>query len=355
MTRLGDPNYVYIIAEAGSNWRMGTPERDMTMAKTLIDVAVDAGADAVKFQIFRAETVYVEQAGQVAYLEKSGVLPTIQEIFRDLSMAYEMIPELKAYCKKQGVEFLSSAFSKEDFAAVDPHVEIHKIASYEMSHLRLLELAARTQKPLLLSTGASEEADIAWAVEYFRSVNGGPLTLMQCTLKYPTPPEAVNLRVLPWLKQRFGVPVGLSDHSRDPICAPVAAVALGATVIEKHYTLDNRLPGPDHFFAINAEELKQMVKAIRTVEPMIGTGDKGVEPAEEEMYHFGRRGVQAIRDIAKGERLHEDVNIAILRPGIQQRGVHPRLLPRMEGCIAKRDIPAGSGIQEGDWVNAEAG
>ncbi len=343
-------NKVYIIAEAGSNWRMGTPQRDMTMAKALIDVAVDAGCDAVKFQTYRAETVYVAEAGQVGYLEKSGVLPTIQEIFRDLSMPYEMIPELHAYCVKQGIDFLSSGFSKRDFEHIDPYVKMHKIASYEISHLRLLEMAAFTGKPLLLSTGASVEEDIAWAVETFKSLGGGPLTLMQCTLKYPTPPEAVNLRVLTWLKGRFGVPVGLSDHSRDPLCAPVGAVALGATVIEKHYTLDNRLPGPDHFFAITPDELGGMVDAIRTIEPMVGSGIKGIEKAEEEMYHFGRRGVQALRDIAKGERIHEGINIDILRPGRQTCGVHPKMLSLMEGKLAIRDISAGSGIQEGDWA-----
>ncbi len=202
-------------------------------------------------------------------------------------MAYEMIPELQSYCKKQGIEFLSSAFSKDDFAAVDPHVKIHKIASYEISHMRLLELAARTQKPLLLSTGASEEEDIAWAVEYFRSINGGPLYIDAMHLKISDATRSCEFACPALAKKTICSTVGLSDHTRDPLCAPLGAVALGATVIEKHYTLNNLLPGPDHFFAITGDELKQMVKAIRMMEPMLGSGEKGVEPAKRRCITLG--------------------------------------------------------------------
>lgn len=343
-------NRVLIIAEAGSNWRMGRYERDLHMAKTLIDVAVDAGADVVKFQTYRAETVYVKQAGQVKYLEDSGAFKDIREIFSDLSMPYEMVPELHAYCSKAGIYFLSTPFSKQDFAAVDPFVTMHKIASYEINHVRLLELAAASKKPILLSTGASVEEDIAWAVDFLKAHESGPVTLMQCTLRYPTPVESANLKVIPWLHQRFGLPVGLSDHTRDPIVAPVTAVALGATVIEKHYTLDNRLPGPDHFFAITAEELKQMVRAIRETEQLLGNGNKEIELAEEEMYRFGRRGVQALLDINVGDILREGVNVDILRPGKQSRGAHPKFLSQIEGKQALRPIKAGSGLQPGDWA-----
>ncbi len=138
---------VYIIAEAGSNWRMGNPQRDLEMAKRLIDAAVEAKADAVKFQTYRAETVYVPNAGMVAYLDKNGVGEDIQAIFRDLSMSYEMIPILYEYCVERGIEFLSTPFSPADFEAVDPFVSVHKVASYEVSHLRLLQLAARSGKP----------------------------------------------------------------------------------------------------------------------------------------------------------------------------------------------------------------
>ena len=218
---------VFIIAEAGSNWRMGTPKRDMAMARALIDVAVEAKADAVKFQTYRPETVYVSNAGSSDYLSKAGIKEDIAEIFSDLAMPYEMISELAAYCGKSGIQFMSTPFSAADFAAVDPFVTVHKIASYEISHLRLIELAARSGKPLIMSTGASVEDDIDWAIQTFRANGGTELALLQCTASYPAPMDSLNLRVIPWLAQRFGVFSGLSDHSRDPTIGPVAAVALG--------------------------------------------------------------------------------------------------------------------------------
>ncbi|MCB1111498.1 MAG: GNAT family N-acetyltransferase [Chlamydiales bacterium] len=340
---------VFIIAEAGSNWRVGTPIRDMAMAMTLIDIAADAGADAVKFQTFRPETVYVENAGQSDYLAAAGLKEDIRHIFADLAMPYEMVSKLADYCKKQNIQFMSSAFSEDDFATVDPCVLVHKIASYEISHVRLIELTARSGKPLILSTGAAGEEDIAWAVQKFTSEGGHGLTLLQCTAKYPASLDSMNLRVIPWLKQRFGVAAGLSDHSRDPVLAPVAAVALGASVIEKHFTLSNDLPGPDHVFAVTPPELKQMVDAIRNTEKMLGTGFKKILDEEGELRAFAHRGVQALHKIKKGEIFAEGKNIGILRPGKQSQGVHPRFLMEIEGKTAKREIAAGSGIMIGDW------
>ncbi len=341
---------VFIIAEAGSNWRMGTHERDFAMAKTLIDVAVDARADAVKFQTFRAETTYVANAGEAEYLTDSGVKGTMMDLFHDLSMPYEMIEKLAEYCKGQKISFMTSAFSEADFKAVDPFVEVHKIASYEISHLRLLALAGRSKKPLILSTGACQEEDIQWAVDTFRANGGKDLTLMQCTVAYPTPVDAVQLKGMVWLHEKFGVPVGLSDHSRNPLYAPLGAVALGASVIEKHYTLDNRLPGPDHSFAITPCELKHMVEGIRNMERMLGSYEKSIQREEKPQYEFMRRGLQALCEIKKGDVFKEDVNYAILRPGNQRLGIHPKHLLMLEGKKASRTIPSGDGIQIGDWA-----
>ncbi len=343
---------VYVIAEAGSNWRVGSPKRDRLMARALIDVALEAGANAVKFQTYRPDTVYVANAGASDYLSENGIQDDIREIFADLAMPYEMVAELADYARKQGLDFMSTPFSIQDFEAVDPHVRIHKIASYEISHLRLLERAAQSGKPLVLSTGASTPEDIAWAVETFYAHGGQKLCLLQCTAKYPAPLNSLNLNVIPWLRQRFGVAVGLSDHSREPLYAPTAAVALGASVIEKHYTLDNRLPGPDHAFALLPEELKQMVTAIRAAEHMRGTGLKTIASAEHELSTYARRGIQATRAISKGESLQEGRNIAILRPGKQRLGLHPRWLAQMEGQTASRDIPLGDGIQAQDWSSS---
>jgi sialic acid synthase SpsE/RimJ/RimL family protein N-acetyltransferase len=341
---------VYVIAEAGSNWRVGTPKRDRAMARALIDVAAEAGADAVKFQVYRPETVYVENAGQSDYLAGAGIEQDIRTIFADLAMPYEMIADLAGYCRDKRIEFLSTGFSAEDIAAIDPFVSIHKIASYEISHPHLLALAARTAKPIILSTGASEEADIAWAVETFREAGGRDLCLLQCTADYPAPVSGLNLRTIPWLRRRFGVATGLSDHSREPALGPVVAVALGARVIEKHFTLNNRLPGPDHSFALLPHELKEMVRQVRSAEASLGDGVKRILPEERELSSFARRGLQATREIAAGEILREGVNYAVLRPGKQNRGVHPRFRERLEGRPSIRRIPLGDGLRLDDAV-----
>jgi sialic acid synthase SpsE/RimJ/RimL family protein N-acetyltransferase len=337
---------VLIIAEAGSNWRMGSPKRDLAMAKALIDVAVEARANVVKFQTYRPESVYAPNAGKSDYLAEAGIQEEISEIFADLSMPYEMIPKLAEYCDRCGIEFMSTPFSKADFLQIDPFVKRHKVASYEISHLRLLELCAKSGKPLILSTGAANDADVAWAVETFYKNGGGDLTLLQCTAKYPAPSNSMHLQTIPYLKARFKTSAGLSDHSRDPIYAPLAAVALGATVIEKHYTLDNRLPGPDHSFAITASELKEMVKAIREGELMRGNYGKSIDSEERELSLFARRGIQAIRDISPGELFEEGVNIDILRPGKNVQGIHPKHIVELNGTVAKMGYKAGSGIDQ---------
>lgn len=340
---------VFIIAEAGSNWRMGNEARDLKMAKTLIESAKEAGCDAIKFQTYRAHTVYAPDAGKSDYLSDSGFVEDIHSIFEDLSMPYEMFAEIAKMCADSDIECMSSAFSKADFEAIDPYVKRHKIASYEISHVRLLELAAKSKKPLILSTGASTPDDIAFAISYFRQCGGSDLTLLQCSAQYPANPKAMNLRAIAWMKSYFGLDCGLSDHSRDPLYAPIAAVALGATVIEKHFTIDRRLIGPDHAFAIEPDELKQMVEAIRTTEAMLGSGIKQIEPDEEELFSFARRRIQALKELKKGDRFVEDENVAILRPGKQKPGVHPKFMDELSGHAATRHIKRGEGIQPEDW------
>jgi len=223
------------------------------------------------------------------------------------------------------------------------------LASYEIGHIHLLELAAKSGKPLFMSTGASTEEEIAWAVETFYKLGGKDLTLMQCTACYPAKPSTLHLQAIPWLQERFGVPVGLSDHSRHPTAAPLAATVLGAAAIEKHFTLDNNLPGPDHAFAVTPVELKSLVQAVRMGEELRGYPIKVVDPSEDELRAFAKRGVQAIKPIAFGEKFKEGENIAILRPGKQTRGVHPRHLKDLEGKGAQRPLKAGEGVQFGDW------
>ena len=335
---------VYVVAEAGSNWRMGSQKRDIAMGRALIDVAAAAGADAVKFQTYRPETVYVASAGRSEYLSQAGIAEDISDIFADLAMPYEMIGALADHCRQQGVDFMSTGFSIQDLEAIDPFVSIHKIASYEISHPHLIDYVAGTKKPLLLSTGASDIDDISWAVDRFRAAKGGDLCILQCTAKYPAPMDALNLRAIPTLQRRFRAAAGLSDHSREPTIAAVAAVALGARVIEKHFTLDNRLPGPDHAFAVTPPELTQMIREVRQAEAALGDGVKRVLEAEKELAGYARRGVQATCDLAAGQILHEGQNYAILRPGQQTLGAHPRHLNAIEGHAARRALKCGEGI-----------
>ncbi len=340
---------VYVIAEAGSNWRMGTPSRDLAMARALIDVAVAAGADAVKFQTYKPETVYVHNPGKSEYLAKAGIQEDIRDIFQDLSMPYEMIPELATYCSENGIDFMSTPFSIDDAAAIDPYVDVHKLASYEITHAPLIEWLARSNKPLIMSTGGATHADIAWAVQHYNQLSDATLTLMQCTAKYPAPLATLNLRVIPELLRKYGVPVGLSDHSKDPTIGPLGAVALGATVIEKHYTLHNALPGPDHAFAINPDELKLMVSSIRNMEVALGQDTKEVLPAENELRSFAQRAIQATKPIREHDVFALGVNIDVLRPGQQKQGAHPRYLEELEGKQAKRHIAQGEGVTVDDW------
>ncbi|MBK9140860.1 MAG: N-acetylneuraminate synthase family protein [Candidatus Melainabacteria bacterium] len=326
---------------------MGSTRRDEKMARTLIDVAVEAGCNAVKFQTYRPETTYVENAGESDYLSQAGIKESIRDIFADLAMPYEMVEGLATYCEALGITFMSSVFSVNDLEAVDPFTPVHKLASYEISHLRLIEAMAATRKPAILSTGASSPEDIDSRHKIPEHKPGSAL-LMKCTARYPAPLSALNLAVIPWMKARWSVPAGLSDHSRDPITGPLAAVALGANLIEKHYTLHNDLPGPDHKFAVTANELKDMVAAIRRTEEAVGDGVKRVHEEEEELYQYARRGVQAIRSIEAGSPLVEGENFAILRPGKQRRGMHPKNIERLQGARAQRLIPVGDGIGEDD-------
>lgn len=343
---LNNLDHTFVIAEAGSNWKAGSYEEDLKRAKELIRTAVKTGADAVKFQTYRPETMYVPDAGKSSYLSKHGINQNINDIFEYLSMPYEMIPELAKFCKQENIIFMSTPFSVQDAKQVDPYVEIHKVASYEINHVRLVEFLAETKKPLLISTGASTYDEIDFAVNLARKKGNSNLALMQCTSKYPCPIEALNLSVIPHMMSRYNLPVGLSDHSTDPVIGPIVAVGLGATIIEKHFTLDRNLPGPDHPFALIPSELELMIKAIRDAERARGSGRKEVLKEELELRQFATRSIQAIKDISKGERLQEGYNIDVLRPGNRTRGLEARFLSKVSGKKATRNIKAGDGITE---------
>ena len=339
---------VYLVAEVGSNWQVGSKSERHKLAANLIEEAAQAGFDAVKFQTFRAGRVYAPSAGKSAYLAKHGTDTDIHELFKGLEMAYEEVPILADMAKQCGLDFMSTPFSIDDFDAVNPYVAVHKIASYEIAHEALLSKVAASRKPVFLSTGASFPKEIAFALSSLRQAGCSDITLLQCTAAYPAPPEAMNVRAIRTLAQMFCVPVGLSDHSLDCSTAPLLAVAYGASVIEKHVTMSRTQPTPDSFFSIEPLEMRLFVEKVRLAEKMVGTGHKGVLPEEEELFLFAKRAVQAIRPIAKGERLVDGENVAILRPGTNKKGAHPALYAALVGRVVVRAIAAGEGIYRGD-------
>lgn len=341
---LGSKTHTFVIAEAGSNWKAGSYEEDLTRSKELIKIASKAGADAIKFQTYRPETVYVPDAGKSNYLSKHGIDENINKIFENLSMPYEMIPELAKICESEKIMFMSTPFSVNDAKEVDPYVDVHKIASFEINHVRLLEFLAKTGKPLIISTGASTYQEIDFVMDLAEKNDSGPVVLLQCTSKYPATLETLNLSVIPKMKERYDVPIGLSDHSIEPTIAPLTAIGFGATVIEKHFTLDRNLPGPDHPFALNPEELSFMINSIRLADKAKGTGGKIILEDEKELQKFATRSIQAIKDISEGDILREGINFDILRPGNRIRGLEARFLEVLEGRYAVNNIKKGDGI-----------
>jgi len=346
-----DPTHTFVIAEAGSNWKAGTYEDDTLQAQKLIEIASKSGADAVKFQTFQSKSVYVPNAGNVGYLSNKENLKNINEIFEELSMPYEMIQQLEKTCKKHNIIFMSTPFSVEDAKHVDPYVRIHKVASFEINHIKLLEFLANTKKPVLISTGASTYEEIDFAVDLMRSENSGPIGLLQCTSKYPTSFDALNVSVIPKLKERYNVAVGLSDHSVDNLIAPLVAVGLGATIIEKHFTINRNMPGPDHSFSLNPQELFEMVDTIRKAERAKGDGNKVILNEERELKNFAKRSIQAIKSISEGDIFELGKNIDILRPGNRTRGAEPRFLSNIIGKKSNRVINISEGVQIKDCTN----
>jgi N-acetylneuraminate synthase len=334
--QVGPDQPTFVIAEAGSNHN-----GDLETAKELIDVAVDAGADAVKFQTFRAKDMYVEDSGEVEYLDDDR---SIYDIIESMEMPHGWIPELHDYCTERGIYFLSTPFDERSAEVLSKYVPAWKVASYTSSHHPFLRELADTGKPIIMSTGAHELDEVRESVEVLETAGTAGLALLQCVAAYPTPIEDINVRVVETLAEEFGVPAGLSDHTLDPVTAPAAAVALGASIVEKHFTLDKTMDGPDHQFALEPEELAEMVTAIRDTESALGTGEKSVLDVESELHDKARRAVHAVDDIAAGETLTAE-NVKVLRPGEQEAGLHPKFYDEVVGKTAIRDIQQSAGIQ----------
>lgn len=337
--RVGRGEPCYVIAEAGSNHN-----GRLETAFELIDAAASAGADAVKFQLFRAARMYPRSAGTSDYLKSST---PIFDIIAAMEMPYDWLPGLVGHCGLRRIAFLATPFDEESADRLDPYVPAFKIASYEMTHHPLVRHVAAKGKPLIISTGTATMDEIDETVNVCRQAGNDTIALLQCTAAYPAPLESINVSALATLSRHLGVPVGLSDHSRDPVVAPIAAVACGASIIEKHFTLSNDLPGPDHRFAVEPGELRTMVTAIRDAERAMGSGAKVVDPVEEELRAFARRSIFATRTIAAGEAFTAD-NIAVLRCGKNRPGLAPSELPSLMGRRAAHEIPGDRAVQAAD-------
>lgn len=318
----------YIIAEAGVNHN-GSYAR----ACAMIDAAKAAGADCVKFQTFRAEEITSVHAEKAAY-QKANMngVATQLDMLKKLELTKDEFQNLKAYCVKAGIDFLSTPFDLESIAFLDAlDLPFWKIPSGEVTNLPYLLAIAKTKKPVVMSTGMCELGEIRAAVKSLTD-NGTPdITLLQCNTEYPTPYEDVNLRAMETLRKEFGLKTGYSDHTPG-IEIPIAAAAMGAVIIEKHFTLDRDLEGPDHKASLEPDELSAMVRCIRNVERALGDGIKTASASEQKNLVAVRKSITARCAIPKGALLTEK-NITAKRPG---NGISPMRWFEVLGTPARR-------------------
>ena len=340
-----------MIAEAGSNWKSKNKKSSIARAKKMILIASKYGADAIKFQTYSRNNVYVPNAGKSNYLKKSGITKSINELFNEFSMSYEILPILNDFCKKHKIHFMSTPFSVDDAKAVNKFVKFHKIASYEINHLPLLKFLAKTKKPIIISTGASTIKEIDFALKNLKKNGAKNICILQCTACYPAPTSSLNLSSINYLKKKYSTSIGLSDHSTNPILASLLAIGYGATVIEKHFTINKNFSGPDHAFALNPNELKTMIHYIREADLAKGSGLKEVLNEEKELHRFAKRSIQTTKNIKKGEKFQLGTNFDILRPGKRKRGLEPRYLSKINGKKSSHSILSGDGITLYDIQN----
>ena len=325
---------VYVIAEISANHN-----HEFEQAAKIVRAAKDAGADAVKLQTYTADTITL-RSDQECFVVKGGTLwdgKTLHNLYGEAFMPWEWQPKLKVIANELGMDLFSSAF---DETAVDflesMGVPAHKVASFELVDIPLIQKMASTGKPLIMSTGMASLEEIDEAVAAARGAGATQIALLKCTSAYPASPEEMNLRTIPYLAAHTGVPVGLSDHTMD-VAVPVTAIALGACIIEKHLTLSRAVPGPDSAFSLEPSEFKAMVDAVRIAERSLGQARFGASEKEEGSRLF-RRSLFVVADMKCGETFTEE-NVRSIRPG---RGLHTRHLREVLGKPAAREIQRGT-------------
>lgn len=327
-------NHVIIIAEAGVNHN-----GSLQMAKQLVDKAAEAGVDYVKFQTFKAEKLVTKSARQAEYQKRnigSDADDSQFNMLKKLELSAEDHETLITYCQEKGIKFFSTAFDMDSIDYLHSlKLGLWKIPSGEITNYPYLKKIAQFGEPVILSTGMCELSDIEAAIKALtdNGLTREQITVLHCNTEYPTPYEDVNLRAMQEIKEKFGVEVGYSDHTKG-IEVPIAAVALGVTVIEKHFTLDRTLPGPDHKASLEPEELKSMADSIRHIEAALGDGHKAVSESERKNIAIARKSIIAARNIKAGELL-TDENLVVKRPGT---GISPMRWEEVIGTKAIRDF-----------------
>lgn len=327
---------VLIIAEAGVNHNAS-----LETAKKMIKVAKECGADVVKFQTAKLDSLVTEYALMAKYqMENIGTGGSQKDMLRKLLLPFEDFEILAAYCNEIGIQFLSTPFDIDSIHFLNHLQNMWKIPSGEITNYPYLVEIAKTGKKVILSTGMSDMEEVDAAVRVLRSNGCGEITLLHCTSEYPAPMQNVNIKAMLTLKNTFRCSVGYSDHTQG-IEIPIAAAALGATVIEKHFTLDKNMEGPDHKASLEPEELKQMVRAIRNIEKALGDGKKEPSESERKNIQVVRKSIVAKCDITAGELFSED-NITTKRPGT---GINPMNWTEVIGKKAKKNFKADELIE----------
>lgn len=322
-------NRIFIIAEAGVNHN-GNQE----LAEKMIDAAADAGADAVKFQTFKAENIVCRNAVKAEYQKKNTRQDESQlAMLKKLEITEQVHEKLMARCREKRIQFLSTPFDLDSILLLEKlGMQIYKIPSGEITNYPYLCRIGSLRKKVILSTGMCELNEVKQAVEVLREQGTTDITLLHCNTEYPTPMRDVNLKAMLTLKEELGLPIGYSDHTLG-IEVPIAAAAMGAAVIEKHFTLDKNMDGPDHKASLEPKELKAMVGAIRNIEQALGDGIKKPTDSEIKNRDVARKSIVARRNIAKGECFSED-NLTAKRPG---NGISPMRWNDIIGRKADRD------------------
>lgn len=323
---------VLIIAEAGVNHN-----GSLDLAKKMIDEAAIAGVDFIKFQTFKAEKLVSRSAKQAEYQQRNiGKTGDSQyTMLKHLELNANQHEELIAYCQKKNIQFFSTAFDMDSINYLHSlNLGLWKIPSGEITNYPYLKKIAQYKEPVILSTGMCDLSDIAAALQVLldNGLEKEQITILHCNTEYPTPMEDVNLRAMLEIEKKFGVNIGYSDHT-EGIEVPIAAVALGATVIEKHFTLDRNMEGPDHKASLEPQELRAMVKSIRNIELALGDGHKVVSASEQKNVEIARKSIVAACNIQKGEMLTEK-NLTVKRPG---NGISPMRWEEVIGTYARRD------------------